>query len=245
MILTVALGLLATAVCTPASGGVSCPGSYWTSNGKYITAVSSFVEGTFASSASSPAACCNACQNEPGCAYSQWDSAGCHIALAAGGSCSASTVVGQFYTGSMTSLGVLTLSNGPCGHLTYGGNNPTKRDEGLNRTPTKRDAAVNGNCSNAISQVNGKVVDLVESDTEGSLPTAATNNSDCCVACYNEPGCAYFQFDKNGCSLALVGGTCSAVTIVGKYYTSTTGGDAIEIGNGPCGTLVYGGDNPS
>ncbi|KAK3170284.1 hypothetical protein OEA41_009671 [Lepraria neglecta] len=225
--------MLVTAACTPTTASVSCPGTYWIQDGKYITAVSSNVEGTFASTASSPAACCNACQNEPGCAYSQWDSTGCNLALT-GGTCSSSTVVGQFFTGSETSLGVLTLSNGPCGHLTYGGNTPSKRDE-----------SINVDCAAGISEYDGKLINLVESDTEGSFPSSAATSYDCCMACMSEPGCAYSQFDKNGCSLTLTGGTCSAGTVVGKYYTSPTRVDAMTIHNGTCGELVYGGDDPN
>ena len=102
---------------------VNCNDGIWTYNGKFITAVSSKVEGIVPVNAVNPAACCNACQKEPGCAYSQWDNSGCNLALV-GGSCSSTTVVGKFYTGTLASAGPLTISNGPCGQLNYGGNAP-------------------------------------------------------------------------------------------------------------------------
>ena len=47
-------------------------------------AVASNVGSTFASTATSPAACCNACQNESRGTCSQWDSTGCICTLSIG-----------------------------------------------------------------------------------------------------------------------------------------------------------------
>ncbi len=103
---------------------------------------------------------------------------------------------------------------------------------------------INTRCNGGISTYEGKAINVVDSDVEGSFPVTASTSCDCVTACYNEPGCAYSEFSSSlGCNLALVGGTCSATTVVGHFYTVSGGGPAITIANGPCGELAYGGDN--
>ena len=97
-----------------------CDGGMSTYDGKAITIVNSDVEGTFPVIATTACACVTACRNEPGCAYSEFsDILGCNLAFV-GGACSAKTVIGQFFTvpggGS-----AITIANGTCGELTYGG----------------------------------------------------------------------------------------------------------------------------
>ena len=94
-----------------------------------------------------------------------------------------------------------------------------------------------------MSTYEGKPINVVTSDIEGTFTATATTACECVTACQNEPGCAYSEFSKSlGCNLALVGGACSANTVVGQFYTVTGGGSAITIANGPCGELTFGGD---
>ena len=94
-----------------------------------------------------------------------------------------------------------------------------------------------------MSTYDGKAINVVSSDTEGTFPVVATTACECVTACQNEPGCAYSEFSKSlGCNLALVGGACSANTVIGHFYTVAGEGPAITIANGPCGELTYGGD---
>ena len=91
-----------------------------TYNGKPINVVNSNAEGTFPVSANTACECVTACQNEPGCAYSEFSkSLGCNLGLV-GGACSPKTVIGHFYT--VTGGGpAIIIANGPCGELTFGG----------------------------------------------------------------------------------------------------------------------------
>ena len=102
---------------------------------------------------------------------------------------------------------------------------------------------INTRCDVGISTYKGKAINVVNSDVEGTIPVTATTACDCAAACQNEPGCAYSEFSESlGCNLALVGGTCSANTLIGHFYTVSGEGPAITIANGPCGELTYGGD---
>lgn len=103
---------------------------------------------------------------------------------------------------------------------------------------------INARCDGGMSTHDGKTINVVNSDVEGTFPVTATTACACVTACQNEAGCAYSEFSTTlGCNLALVGGACSAKTIVGHFYTGSAGGPAITIANGPCGELTYGGDN--
>ena len=88
--------------------------------GKPINLVTSDVEGSFPVTATTACDCVTACKNEPGCAYSVFSRLlGCNLALV-GGTCSANNVIGHFYT--VAGEGpAITIANGPCGELTYGG----------------------------------------------------------------------------------------------------------------------------
>ena len=97
-----------------------CDGGMSTYDGKAITIVNSDVEGTLPVIATNACACVTACNNEPGCAYSEFsDILGCNLGFV-GGACSAKTVIGQFYTVSGGGSAI-TIANGTCGELTYGG----------------------------------------------------------------------------------------------------------------------------
>ena len=103
---------------------------------------------------------------------------------------------------------------------------------------------INTRCDEGMSTYDGKAINIVNSDVEGTFPVIATTACACVTACQNEPGCAYSQFsDILGCNLAFVGGACSAKAVIGQFYTVSGGGSAINIANGPCGELTYGGDN--
>ena len=90
-------------------------------NGQPVGRVSTDVEGSYyKASAQDAHHCCTICQSTAGCAYSTYNSdTGCQIALV-GGQCLSSRVVGYFYT-SMNATTPLTVSNGSCGEVVYGG----------------------------------------------------------------------------------------------------------------------------
>lgn len=90
-------------------------------NGQSVGHVSTDVEGSYyKASAQDAYHCCTICQSTAGCAYSTYNSdTGCQIALV-GGQCLSSRVVGYFYTSSNATM-PLTVSNGSCGEVVYGG----------------------------------------------------------------------------------------------------------------------------
>ncbi|KAK4693965.1 hypothetical protein P7C71_g3527, partial [Lecanoromycetidae sp. Uapishka_2] len=106
---------------TTTAQGVDCAQGYTTQNGLPITSIDSYTEGTIPASASNAYECCEACVSEAGCAYSIFNDGTCNIALIGSG-CNVDTVAGVFYTSNVGEpVGV--INNGPCGYLTFAGNN--------------------------------------------------------------------------------------------------------------------------
>lgn len=84
-------------------------------HGEPITSVVfNYAEGSYPTLDGTAEACCQNCQNTPGCAYSQFaNGAGCTLTLAGGQGCNK---VGYFVTSTNTDFD-LTIANGTCGTI--------------------------------------------------------------------------------------------------------------------------------